>query len=72
MGWGESGFNCWGVQGTRDRVILVLRECIWNTSVVTLVLPGFNTAGSLGSPPRQVVYPPGSILGDCLPFPCGE
>ena len=28
--------------------------------------------GSLGSPPRLVAYPPGSTLGEYLPFPCGE
>ena len=50
------GFNGWGVKGC-DRVILVLRECIWNAPAVSLVLPAFDDIGSLGSPPRQVVYP---------------
>ena len=59
MGWGESGFNCWGVGGGRARVILVLRECIRNAPAVPLVLPPFDNTGSLGFPPRQVVYPPG-------------
>ena len=46
----------WG-QGARARVILVLRECIWNAPAVSLVFPAFDDAGSLGYPPRQVVYP---------------
>ena len=41
------------------RVILVLGECNWNTSAVSLILPAFDDTGSLGSPLRQVVYPPG-------------
>ena len=53
-------------------VILLLRECIWKAATVSLVIPVFDDTGSLGSPPRQVFYPPGSTLGDCLPFPCGE
>ena len=67
-GWRESGFNCWGVR-TRARVILVLRECIWNVPAVSLVLPAFDDTDSLGFPSRWVVYLPGSALGDCLPFP---
>ena len=47
-------------QGARARVILVLRQCIWNTGVVSLVLPAFHDIGSLGSPPSRVVYPLGS------------
>ena len=43
--------------GGRAHVILVLRECIWNAPAVSLVLPAFDDTGSLGSPPRQVVYP---------------
>ena len=46
----------------RYRVILVLRECIRNAPVVSLVLPTFDDAGSLGSPPLQVVYPLGSTV----------
>ena len=45
----------WG-QGARDRVVLVLRECIWNASVVSLALLAFDGTDSLGIPPRQVVY----------------
>ena len=37
-------------------VILVLREFIWNTLAVSLVLPTFDDTDSLGSPPREVVY----------------
>ena len=44
-------------QGACDRVILVLRECICNTPAFSLVLPAFDDTSSLGSPPRQVVYP---------------
>ena len=44
----------------RARVILVLRECILNVPTVSLVLPAFNDTCSLGPPPRQEVYPPGS------------
>ena len=54
-------------QRVRARVILVLRECMWNDPAVSLVLPAFDDTGSLG----HVVYPPGSTLGDYLPFPCG-
>ena len=61
-GVGECGFNCWGVRGARARVILVLHECIWNTPAVLLVLPTFDDTGSLGSPPRQMVLPPGSMI----------
>ena len=42
-----------------SRVILVLLECILNAPAVSLVLPAFDDTGSLGFPPRQVVYPPG-------------
>ena len=33
--------------------------CIWNAPAVSLVLPAFDDTRSLGSPPRQVVYPLG-------------
>ena len=33
-------------------IILVLYECIWNGSTVSLVFPAFDDTGSLGSPPR--------------------
>ena len=36
------------------RFILVLRGCIWNAPVVSLVFPAFDDTSSLGSP-RQVV-----------------
>ena len=48
-----------GGQGARARANLVLCECIWNALVVSLFLPTFDITGSLGSPPRHVVYPPG-------------
>ena len=52
----------WGGQGALARVILVLRECIWNMPAVTLDLSTFDDASSLGFIPRQVVYPPGSMV----------
>ena len=58
-------------QGTRARFTLGLRECIWNAPAASLALPAFDDTGSLGFPPRRVVYPPCSALGDCLPFHCG-
>ena len=48
----------WGREA-RARVILVLRECIWNVPRVSLVLPAFDFTGSLGFPPHRVVYPLG-------------
>ena len=42
MEWEESEFNCWGGQGARVCVILVLRECIWKTPAVSLVLSAFD------------------------------
>ena len=63
-------------QGACARVILVLCESIWNVPMVSLVLTAFDDPSSLGSPPRQVVYPPNclndSTLGNCLSFSCGE
>ena len=52
-----------GDLGVRAHVILVLRECIWNVLMVSLELLTFDDTGSLGSPPRLVIYPPGSTLG---------
>ena len=52
---------CWVGQGARARVILVLRECIWNDPMGSLVIPAIDDTGSLGSP-RQLVYPPSSML----------
>ena len=43
---------------TDARVILVVRECIWNALVVLLVLQTFDDIGSLGFPPHSVVYLP--------------
>ena len=50
-----------GGYGIHTRVILVLREYIWNTPTVSFVIPTIDDTGSLGSLPRQVVYPPGSM-----------
>ena len=55
--WGGVWVQFLGGQGARAGVILVLRECIWNMPAVLRVLQGFDDTGSLGSPPRQVVYP---------------
>ena len=49
-------------EGTCARVTLVLRECFWNAPAVSLILPAFDDTGFLGSPPRQVVSPHGSIV----------
>ena len=43
--------------GARARVVLVLREYIWNAPAFSLALPTFDDTGSLSSPPRQMVYP---------------
>ena len=51
-----------GGLGDCTRVILVLCKCIWKAPAVSLVLPGFEDTGSLGSPPRQVVYPSSSMV----------
>ena len=61
MWWGGLG-SIVGVSGVHAHVILVLHKCIWNVPVVLLVLPTFDDIGSLGSPPHQVVYSPGSIV----------
>ena len=46
-----------GGQGSRPRIILVLREYIWNAIAVSLVLSAFDDTSS---------------LGDSLPFRCEE
>ena len=72
--YGEEGVwvQLLGGPVARAHIILVLRGCIGNAPAVLLVLPSFDGTGSLGSLARRVVYPLGSTLGDCLPFPCGE
>ena len=63
-----------GGEEARAHVILLLRECIWNAPAV-LLFPAFDDTGSLGSPPRQIGYPPGSLVPPWMtayPFPCGE
>ena len=49
---GESLVSIVGGSGGRARVLLVLRECIWNALEVSLVLPAFDDTGSLGSSTR--------------------
>ena len=44
-----------GSQEVRARVVIVLRECIWNAPAVSLFLPAFDDTGSLGYPPGRVV-----------------
>ena len=55
-------FKLFEVQGARARVILVLRECLWNAPAVSLVLPTFDDTDPLGSPPLQAVFPPVSTV----------
>ena len=43
-------------QGFRDRVILVVRECIWNALMVPFGLSSFDDTGSLDYPSRWVTY----------------
>ena len=57
---GEVWVQLFGGRGAHARVILLLRECIWNVPAVSLVLSVFDDTGSLGFPPRWEVYPPGS------------
>ena len=49
--WGSLG-SVLGGSGARARGTLILRECD--------VLPAFDGTGILDSPPRQVIYTPGS------------
>ena len=72
FGVGGAWIQLLGGQETRARVILILRECIWNVPAPSLVLSAFDDTGSLGSPPCPLVYPPGSTLGEGLPFPFRE
>ena len=57
-------------QGTRVRVILVLREYIWNAPAVSLVLPAFDYTAYLGSPPHQLGHPPGSVVPHWVTASC--
>ena len=59
---GEVWVQLWGGREARARVVLVLCECIWNAPAVSLLLPVFDDTDSLGSPPRQVVCPPGFMV----------
>ena len=51
-------------EGAHARIILTLRESIWNAPAVSLVLPAFHDNGSLAFPPRRVTYPFGSTMGN--------
>ena len=44
------------------RIILVVFECRWNSSVFLLDLPSFDDTSSLGYPSLWVVYPLGSMV----------
>ena len=56
---GEFGFFGWdSVGGVRDRVVIVVCECIWNGFTVLHVLPNLDNTGSLGYPPRRMAYHP--------------
>ena len=46
------------VRGDRCRVILVVRETVWNALVILLVLQTFDDTGSLDYPPGRVIYRP--------------
>ena len=72
VGWDGVWVQLLGSQGSRNRVIFVLSECIWNAPAVSLVLPSFDGTSSLGFLPHRMVHPRGSTLGDCLPFPNGN
>ena len=54
MGSGGVWVQLLGGEGTRTRVV-VLCKCIWNAPTVSLFLPAFEDASSLGSPLHQVV-----------------
>ena len=55
-GTSESG-SIVGDQEGCSCVILVLRECIWNTPTFSLALPAFDDTVSLGFLSRRVIYP---------------
>ena len=62
-----------GGQGLRARVILVLREYISNAPAISLVLlPPFDESSPWVILRVGWSFPAISILGDCLPFQCGE
>ena len=62
MGWGGVWVQLFEGQGAGDHVILVLCECISDAPAVSLVFPAFDDTGSLGYPPRMVVYPHGCTV----------
>ena len=55
---GEFGFIGWRAGRSRDRVMLVLRECIWNVLAVMRGFPTFDVTISLGYPSRFMAYRP--------------
>ena len=55
---GGAGVRFLEGQGSHTRVILILREYIWNGPAVSPFLPGFEDTASLGSLPCRMVYPP--------------
>ena len=61
----------WGVREPA-LVLFLFYECIWNAPAASLVLQTFADTGSLGPPPRQVLYHPGYTLANFLSFPCGK
>ena len=74
MGLGESGFNCWGVKGYALLLFLfhvnvsgMRPRFHLSYQLLTIPLPGFSSASGNLSPCLN-----GSILGDFLPFHCGE
>ena len=58
---GSVGSIVGGVSGPTF-VLFLFYVSVSGMHFVSLVLPGLDDAGSLGSPPRQVVYPPGSMV----------
>ena len=69
---GSLGSIVGGVKGAALMLFLFYMNVSGMCRRSHLPSPTFDGIGFLGSPPRQVVYLPGSYLGDCLPFPCGE
>ena len=49
----------WGGESQGSIVILVISECIRKAPAVMLFLSAFDDTGSLGYPPRRMVYPRG-------------
>ena len=71
-GGGSLGSIIGRVGGPALVFFLVLRESIWNTLAVSIVLKAFDNVGCLGCLPWWMVYPCGFHPGDCLPFIAGN